>query len=128
MCCGQDEGKNMLCSSNANHINTVIRHLLVANNIPWYIFSILGGGIALISYFISASKLAIFVFAGIILFLWGLLKYMFSLKEQKIHAPTASEKKQHHIETASHVVRCDDCGIKMHPLFNFCPKCGKKHR
>lgn len=90
-------------------------------SIPWFVHAGIGGVIAIASYLISATDLVIFMYAGIIMFLWGILKLLFQLKN---NSGTAKE----HIMAGSHSIRCDDCRVNMHALFNYCPKCGKRHR
>ena len=49
------------------------------------------------------------------------------------HKHPAHKKTQHHTahkHSAHHkttsVAKCSSCGVKIHPLFKFCPKCGQK--
>lgn len=93
----------------------------MASSIPWFIYMIIGGIVTLISYFVNPVELIVFLYAGILMFLWGLLKWLFSLLQSK-------ESVREHILSGSHVLRCDSCGVTLHALFNYCPKCGKKHK
>lgn len=54
---------------------------------------------------------------------------------QQAHHPAAQHPAQHvshaqhpqHLHTSqSTTVRCSSCGVKVHPLFKWCPNCGQK--
>jgi predicted RNA-binding Zn-ribbon protein involved in translation (DUF1610 family) len=107
---------------------------------------IIGAAMMLMSVFIDVNKLAIFVFAGALLVLFGFFKIIIKVKKaaphHKHHAahPHAKHHKpkvtRHHTagahmtpKTKAHHKQsayCSNCGVKLHPLFHFCPNCGQK--
>jgi len=40
--------------------------------------------------------------------------------------PGAKKPDYEHKTQTTHVVRCSQCGVKLHHLFKFCPNCGQK--
>lgn len=43
------------------------------------------------------------------------------------HSPAHPAQHTHAAQSAQpHVVRCSNCGVKLHHMFKFCPNCGQK--
>jgi ABC-type nickel/cobalt efflux system permease component RcnA len=124
--------------------------------IPGPVFIIVGAGMMLMSVFIGIKsgiieKFALFIFVGAVFIVIGFFKVL--LKEKRtaeLHAhhaehphhaqhpapahaaprqgahPHHAQHPQHAQHQHSQVVRCSGCGVKLHPLFKFCPNCGQK--
>ena len=117
--------------------------------IPALVFVIIGIIVTGISF--TRDSLQPFIYVGVILFLYGLLRLLFSFlskkREQKSNTPKSSTPKnnqqsqqpqkqqsygqpQHllpihyHPQTSYHYVICPNCSYHMHTSYRFCPRCG----
>jgi uncharacterized paraquat-inducible protein A len=90
---------------------------------------IIGAAVAFISYRLNPEKLVFFIWAGIGLAIWGLLKFVFKLftgkKERTIHQQI-SKRHTHNPKQSLAVRYCHNCGTAVHVLSNFCHKCGQR--
>lgn len=120
---------------------------MAQKKIPASAYIIIGSAMVLMSVFVDVEKLAIFVFAGALFILVGFFKVLVKQhKETKhthhtrhaahkpakhkqpksAHKPTSHTAAKHHPVHHTTIVRCSSCGVKIHPLFKFCPNCGQK--
>ncbi|MBU2561685.1 MAG: hypothetical protein KKD17_05275 [Nanoarchaeota archaeon] len=124
---------------------------MAEKKIPGPVYIVIGAAMVLMSVFIDVQKLVVFILVGAVFIVIGFFKIIIKLdqrrKEQERHArhahhqhaahPRPQRPAAHHpahtppanyeqkTET-SHVVRCSQCGVKLHHLFKFCPSCGQK--
>jgi len=84
------------------------------------VFVMVGSAVALISYLIAKQKLIVFLFAGILMVIYGLLKGLFKRSRRvKIEQPT-------HVR-ASQDSYCPRCrALLTMPQQNFCHVCGQQ--
>jgi len=122
--------------------------------IPGPVYLIIGAAMILMSVFIDPEKLLLFILAGAVVLVIGFLKILFGEKKQVhhvVHHPvehpttpmphhTPQHKQSLHQQPAHHqqpnaqyhpvhtttTISCSNCGVKLHPLFKFCPNCGQK--
>jgi hypothetical protein len=114
--------------------------------IPGPVYLIIGAAMILMSVFIDPEKLLFFILVGAVLVVVGFLKILMREKKKVNHAVhhpaehhatpmphhTPEHKQSLHQQPAHHAVHttttisCSNCGVKLHPLFKFCPNCGQK--
>ena len=104
----------------------------------------------------NIEKFALFILAGAVLIVYGFFRFIVREKKQAKHLHHAAHHPAHHPahhaahkpaakqqakhpakhaahahkaqphKTPTHVHRCANCGVKLHPLFKFCPNCGQR--
>lgn len=91
-------------------------------------YLVVGGAVAFISYRLNPEKLVFFIWIGIAMACWGILKLVFTMftgksKKNTHHVP----KPPKHIQKQNPALRyCHSCGTAVHAMSNFCHRCGQR--
>jgi hypothetical protein len=123
--------------------------------IPGPVYLVVGAAMILMSVFIDPEKLLLFILFGAVLLVVGFIKILLREKKKVVHhqvhhaveGPVQGVHPSQHTTAAAHhavhpqqshthsehqsthsttTMRCASCGVKLHPLFKFCPNCGQK--
>ena len=122
-------------------------------NIPGSVWIIIGAGVMLMSLIVGLKSdrlesFYLFILAGAVFIVVGFFKIILKdtkhakrhvhkthhaaqhpAKPHTHHAPVqkkpASKHVAHHTKHVQ-VMRCSNCGVKLHSMFKFCPNCGQK--
>lgn len=113
---------------------------MAKKEIPGAVHIVVGAAMVLMSVFIDPVKLSLFILAGAVIIVWGFFKIISREKRvSQMHRTHHQAQAKHHHQQAQHsahhkpshvqhtqVTRCASCGVKIHPLFKWCPNCGHK--
>ncbi|MFQ5474738.1 MAG: hypothetical protein ACE5DM_02780 [Candidatus Nanoarchaeia archaeon] len=120
---------------------------MARESIPYWVYFLAGAVMIILSLVVDSqtgqSKLRMFVYAGIVFLLVGIVKYFLSkaVPKRKAHPAQAQHShqrvhphaqqpayrphiKMHHAHQGTKV--CHKCRAKLHPRFRYCPGCGAK--
>jgi len=115
--------------------------------IPGPAWLIIGVAMILMSVMIDSETLLIFILTGAIFVVFGFFKIVIKLEEKNKHKSAHLQNQGAHKEYAEHakhrqqhktekkkdhqhikhtqIIRCRNCGVKLHPQFRYCPNCGQ---
>ncbi|MFH2028604.1 MAG: zinc ribbon domain-containing protein [Nanoarchaeota archaeon] len=96
------------------------------------VYVIIGVAVALYSYKVNPTKLILFMYAGIIFSIWGLIRiFIDRAKKPKVHKHHQQRSMPHpqapiHQQGSPVAKFCHRCGTTLHNFQNFCHNCGER--
>ena len=136
------------------HKKPVKKEVTGKKPLPPVVYLVIGAAMVLMSVFIDAEKLLLFILVGAVFIVIGFIKTVMNAGEEKhkkrrhhrkhlhhaahgqTHKLSPKDYKQgehptHEIKKTKHgthmtAARCASCGVKLHPQFKYCPNCGQK--